>query len=203
MGLVLVGVYTSHVTGSVARLGDALVERRGDVALGAAVVVAAFLVGAMVAALLVDRARRRARALYAAPLLVEVGLLAVFALVAEGAPGLPAVALGALAGAMGLQNALVSRLSGAVVRTTHVTGIVTDLGVDLVRRVAERGERHGARLAGRRIRLQLLVLASFFAGAVAGPWLALTLRTRAVLAPSAVLCALAAFDLARGIRATP
>jgi len=34
---------------------------------------------------------------------------------------------------MGLQNALVSRLSGAVVRTTHLTGVVTDLGIESAR----------------------------------------------------------------------
>ena len=34
---------------------------------------------------------------------------------------------------MGLQNALVTRVSGAVVRTTHMTGVLTDIGIELVR----------------------------------------------------------------------
>ncbi|WP_316568022.1 DUF1275 family protein [Myxococcus sp. MxC21-1] len=34
---------------------------------------------------------------------------------------------------MGLQNALVTRVSGAVVRTTHITGILTDIGIQVVR----------------------------------------------------------------------
>ncbi|MFM7026415.1 MAG: YoaK family protein, partial [Limnohabitans sp.] len=32
---------------------------------------------------------------------------------------------------MGLQNAIVTKLSNAVIRTTHMTGIVTDLGIEL------------------------------------------------------------------------
>ena len=36
---------------------------------------------------------------------------------------------GSLLFAMGLQNALVSMVSGSVVRTTHLTGVVTDLGI--------------------------------------------------------------------------
>ena len=34
---------------------------------------------------------------------------------------------------MGMQNSLVTRLSGAVVRTTHLTGVVTDLGIEAAR----------------------------------------------------------------------
>lgn len=32
-----------------------------------------------------------------------------------------------------MQNSLVTRLSGAVVRTTHLTGVVTDLGIEAAR----------------------------------------------------------------------
>jgi len=32
---------------------------------------------------------------------------------------------------MGLQNAIITRISNAVIRTTHVTGIVTDIGIEL------------------------------------------------------------------------
>ncbi len=38
-----------------------------------------------------------------------------------------------MAYAMGIQNALVTRVSGAVVRTTHMTGVVTDIGIQLVK----------------------------------------------------------------------
>ena len=38
---------------------------------------------------------------------------------------------GSLLFSMGMQNALVSMISGSVVRTTHLTGMFTDLGIDL------------------------------------------------------------------------
>jgi uncharacterized membrane protein YoaK (UPF0700 family) len=38
---------------------------------------------------------------------------------------------GSLLFAMGMQNAMVSMISGSVVRTTHLTGMFTDLGIEL------------------------------------------------------------------------
>ena len=34
---------------------------------------------------------------------------------------------------MGLQNAVITKISGAVVRTTHLTGVITDLGIEVGR----------------------------------------------------------------------
>ena len=64
--------------------------------------------------------------------------------------------------ACGLQNALVTTLSGAVIRTTHLTGVVTDLG-----------NIFGNFLCGRNIDnkhpfLLFMLLFSFFTGALAG-----------------------------------
>jgi uncharacterized membrane protein YoaK (UPF0700 family) len=65
--------------------------------------------------------------------------------------------------ACGLQNALVSNLSGYVVRNTHVTGLLTDLGLVL-----------GHFLRGRektelwRLKVLVPILAGFLSGAIAG-----------------------------------
>ena len=64
--------------------------------------------------------------------------------------------------AMGLQNGMVSTYSGAVLRTTHVTGVFTDLGIFIGHRL------HGLPVDKRRVRLCLLILGSFLGGAVAG-----------------------------------
>jgi uncharacterized membrane protein YoaK (UPF0700 family) len=63
---------------------------------------------------------------------------------------------------MGLQNGMVSTFSGAVLRTTHVTGVFTDLGIFIGHRL------RGLQVDKRRIRLCLLLLASFCGGAAAG-----------------------------------
>jgi uncharacterized membrane protein YoaK (UPF0700 family) len=65
---------------------------------------------------------------YGVVMMVEGGLLAVATalLMAKHRLGLPAVAM-----ACGIQNAMTSSYCGLVIRTTHVTGTVTDIGVML------------------------------------------------------------------------
>jgi uncharacterized membrane protein YoaK (UPF0700 family) len=66
------------------------------------------------------------------------------------------------AAACGLQNAMTSTFTGAVVRTTHVTGIITDLGVSFG--LWLRGESAGQR----RLVICLVLVAGFIAGGVVG-----------------------------------
>lgn len=205
-GFLAVGAYTSHVTGHVARMGDALAEGRYGLAITSLSLVGAFLAGAVVASALVERAKKQWRALYAVPLLLEASLLAAFALWVGDARTSALVTVALLCAAMGLQNALVTRLSGAVVRTTHLTGLVTDIGIELVhgaRGVATADEHDRARIARRRLRLHGLVLASFVAGTITAPQLFARFGQRAMVAPCGALVALALFDLVRGIHREP
>jgi uncharacterized membrane protein YoaK (UPF0700 family) len=64
--------------------------------------------------------------------------------------------------ACGLQNAMVSTYSGAVVRTTHLSGMFTDLGIFLGHSL------RGLPVDRRRSRLCFLVILGFFSGGVAG-----------------------------------
>jgi uncharacterized membrane protein YoaK (UPF0700 family) len=68
------------------------------------------------------------------PLVIEATLLIAFGLRGPAFQGYVVprtVAL--LCFTMGLQNAMVTKISGAVIRTTHLTGMVTDLGIKLGR----------------------------------------------------------------------
>jgi uncharacterized membrane protein YoaK (UPF0700 family) len=73
---------------------------------------------------------------------------------------------------MGMHNAVVTTISSAEVRTTHMTGIVTDIGTELSRLVyRNRSVRKGVDpvLANRdRLKLHGLILVAFFAGGLAG-----------------------------------
>ena len=73
---------------------------------------------------------------------------------------------------LGLQNAVITKVSRAEIRTTHMTGIVTDIGIELGKLLywnADRGAVQPKVLANRR-RLALLasLLIAFLAGGVAG-----------------------------------
>lgn len=135
-GFLAVRQYTSHVTGLVSSMADHLVLGEGELVASALAAVLAFLLGAMCCAVMVNFARRRALASeYALPLLLEALLILCFGLMGawlarfEGLLIPATVAL--LCFIMGLQNAVVTKLSNAVIRTTHMTGVVTDLGIEL------------------------------------------------------------------------
>jgi len=107
----------------------------------------------------------------------------------------------ALGAAMGMQNSLVTRLSGAVVRTTHLTGVVTDIGIEIARwlrwsraALARRsGEpRPGGRAPAERpsvpkMTLLVTIAGAFGAGAVAGAYAALAAQSAALAAPAVAL----------------
>lgn len=133
-GFFAVGQYTSHMSGIVSALADN--AALGDMALLLAGTISlfAFFLGAATSAILINWGRRRgAHSRYALPLMLEAALLMVFGLMgsrlAEHGHITAIVAL--LCFVMGLQNAIVTKVSRAEIRTTHVTGLVTDIGIEL------------------------------------------------------------------------
>lgn len=137
-GFVLLGTFSSHVTGTLGRFSLDMAHGRRDAALAALILVAAFFVGAFVASLVIESSVfRQSSGAYSVALLAEAALLAAFIILAGLSNEVHPRALDAealfLCCAMGMQNSLVTRLSGAVVRTTHLTGVVTDLGIETAR----------------------------------------------------------------------
>lgn len=134
VGFVAVVFYTSHMTGVTALVADQLVL--GDLYLvGIGLLsVASFICGAMACAVLFNWGRRRElRSRYANVLLVEGVLMLLFGLLAESlaASWRELIFVPVLCFTMGLQNAIITKISGAQIRTTHVTGMVTDIGIEL------------------------------------------------------------------------
>ena len=129
----------------------------------------------MCTAILVNFGRRRASlGVLAWPLLLEAALLLIFGVV--GASLSTVIGLFVpftvmlLCFIMGLQNALVTKISRAEIRTTHITGIVTDIGIELGRLVYwSRADGQPRVVADRgRLRLLCMLAAAFFVGGVAG-----------------------------------
>jgi uncharacterized membrane protein YoaK (UPF0700 family) len=74
---------------------------------------------------------------------------------------------------MGLQNAMITKISKAEIRTTHVTGLVTDIGIELGKLVywnASRDEPGMSAVKADRSKLRLLtsLLGMFFTGGIVG-----------------------------------
>ncbi len=222
IGFLAVGAYTSHVSGVVARVGDEIALGHWSMAFAAASLVFSFLAGAITTTVLIETARRRARAKYSRALLLEVGVILAFGLMVWSLQPLGETArlilTGALAFAMGSQNALVTRISGAVVRTTHLTGVITDLAIESVKgamwlkdRLYSMPPRDWAALLPlaskdpelRKLRWHMTLIASFVFGAIAGPALYLTTGVSALLVPAGVLALLALFDRILGFQGRP
>ena len=129
-----VGFFSANMTGNVSALSDHLALAGWLEAGFYLSVVLAFIAGSAVSALLVSAGRRRrVHRIYGYVILVEallLGLLGCATLTPLGSWRAPTLVTG-LAFLLGLQNAVVTRISGARVRTTHVSGMVTDLGIEL------------------------------------------------------------------------
>jgi uncharacterized membrane protein YoaK (UPF0700 family) len=67
-------------------------------------------------------------------------------------------------------NAVITKISRAEIRTTHVTGLVTDAGIELGKLLyVNRSAGEAPVLANReRLRIHTLLIASFFTGGLAG-----------------------------------
>jgi uncharacterized membrane protein YoaK (UPF0700 family) len=69
--------------------------------------------------------------------------------------------------AMGLQNSLVTTISNATVRTTHLTGLFTDLGIELSQLFFYKLEAQKEKLHSS-IKLRLTIISFFFLGGLLG-----------------------------------
>lgn len=135
-GFLAVKQYTSHMTGIVSSMADNLALGGYELVFEAGAAILSFLLGAACTALMVNYARRhRLYSEYALPLLLEAVLLLAFGVLGarlQSVQGLfiPLTVM-LLCFIMGLQNAIITKLSRAEIRTTHVTGMVTDAGIEL------------------------------------------------------------------------
>jgi uncharacterized membrane protein YoaK (UPF0700 family)/anti-anti-sigma regulatory factor len=194
--LMIFGQTTSHMTGNSTHfgnaIGDTILRRPGaidDVLLYAGLILL-FLLGALVSGFMTEGARRSGRSSkYSLPISLEAILLSLLMLLLAGhSSAVPhrltmAIACGLASFAMGLQNATITRISGAVVRTTHLTGVITDLGLELVLLWHWYRERSASRSADRQRRIRFVtrrqpnalravllasILGSFLFGVTAG-----------------------------------
>lgn len=143
-GFLACGRFVTHTTGFATHFAFELVNKRTWIAFGMLSVPAFFLLGAMITSYFVDlplmhgkKANYRVPSLlifFCFALAMYLGSLGVFGLFgSEMVFHQDYLLLVLLCMASGLQNAMITNANGVVVRTTHLTGITTDLGVGLVR----------------------------------------------------------------------
>ncbi len=175
-GFLAVGSYTSHMTGVVSSVADHLALGEWQLMLVGLASLLAFVAGAMTTAWMVNWSmRRQLRSAFGRPLLLEALLLLVFGVFGSainfyGAAFVPLTVL-VLCFIMGLQNAVITKISHAEIRTTHVTGLVTDLGIELGKLVYINGPDTGQPRVDanrRKLGIHLRLILGFFGGALCG-----------------------------------
>ena len=149
----------SHMSGTAAVLGAEVARAQYGAVWHALLILSFFFLGCMLSGVLVREKSLQLGRRYGVALACESVLLfaATYLLVHGQGAGDHLAAM-----ACGLQNALATNYSGAVIRTTHITGIITDLGL------AAGSALRGDRVDRRRVGLYLLLTAGFIGGSVLG-----------------------------------
>jgi len=128
-----------------------------------------FFLGSFVSNLLIEvTARKNDQYVYVVPALIEC-----FILLAIGIWGhelivhSPDAIAFSLLFAMGLQNSLVTTISSASIRTTHLTGLFTDLGIEISQLFFYKSKAQKSQLVAS-IKLRLTIISFFFIGGIVG-----------------------------------
>ena len=122
------------MTGLTASVADHLVLGGSAIVATGLMGIATFVAGAAACAVLFNWGRRRGlRGRYANVLVLEALLVLLFGLLAEAFAWRhrDLVFVAVLCFTMGMQNAIITKISDAQIRTTHVTGMITDIGIEL------------------------------------------------------------------------
>lgn len=201
-----VGFFAANMTGNVSSLSDKLALGQWAMVALFLLIVLAFVGGGVISTLLVNVGRRHeVSSIYALSVLLEgaglvvLGCADLWLFPAER----NAVLVLGLSFLMGLQNAVVTRISGARVRTTHVSGTATDIGIEvgmLIDIARGREPRDQAGIYWQRLALHAPTVLSFLVGGVAGVWIYAHIGGYLLFVAAFALCCLAAPAVLRSQR---
>ena len=193
------GRFVTHVTGFATLFAIDVAHQSWSIALGILSVPFYFLLGTMLSAYLVDRRIHQGKQ---GGYVLVMGLITLcFALVIVGGfqgwfgyfgEGVNLeqdyLLLALLCGASGLQNAAITTSSGAVIRTTHLTGITTDLGIGLMKLIFYPSTQSPEqRTREMRINfLRIITIGAFILGGCVGAVLYLKYEYKAFLLPATI-----------------
>lgn len=167
-GVLSVATLTTNVTGHFAYFAEEISLKNYPKAITFLLFIFSFLIGAFICNTSIEIISKiKPRITHAFPMFIEVVVLTIVGL---GCITTQEYIAYLLLFAMGIQNALVTQISQSVVRTTHLTGLFTDLGIELSQLFFYRKPDEKSRLR-RSIFLRLSIIFFFFLGCVLGGFL--------------------------------
>jgi uncharacterized membrane protein YoaK (UPF0700 family) len=172
----------SHLSGTATLLGTGVVNSTFTDVFHLFIILVSFLVGASISGYFLRNGALKLGRNYSGLLSLEAVFLivSIYFLTKDSLYGHYLASA-----ACGLQNALATTFSGAVIRTTHVTGIFTDFGIML-----------GAKLRGevfdkRKALLFILIIVGFISGGTLGAYLFSMFKFQALFIPAGICFLLA------------
>ncbi|MBW4888843.1 DUF1275 domain-containing protein [Mucilaginibacter sp. HMF5004] len=170
-GVIAFLAFTTNVTGHVALLARKVSAQDVEEVVTVFVWLLMFFVGAFVSHFLVRSFERRSLYLaHAMPILTEMIVLLLVAIYGnhffDGTDFEREVIIGAMMFSMGLQNSLVSTISGGLIKSSHLTGLFTDVGADVAEWIHPRTAKTEA--VKNRLYVRFTILGFYFIGAVVG-----------------------------------
>lgn len=199
-GVLAVKTLTTNVTGHFAYFAEEVTKKDYQAAIVFLIYTLFFLAGAFTSNFLAELVSEKKQELSHLPAIAIEFLI----LVALGLFGMQTyfnllegkwIAFGLLF-AMGIQNALVTKISQSTVRTTHLTGLFTDLGIELSQLFFYKKpeERKALKIS---INLRLSIISFFFLGCFAGGFIYGYLALKTLLIAAAFLLVALYYDYIR------
>lgn len=191
VGVLSLATLTTNVTGHFAYFAEAISLKHYSKAVIFIVFIFFFLLGAFVSNFLVEITTiKKPKIAHTIPMFLEILLLSIVGLTKNYNPDYIAYTL---LFAMGLQNALVTKISQSTVRTTHLTGLFTDLGIELSQLFFYKKATELKRLSVS-IFLRLSIIIFFFFGCILGGLFYKTYELKVLLFAAMVLAIALIYD---------
>jgi uncharacterized membrane protein YoaK (UPF0700 family) len=198
-GFISFSIYTTNVTGHVAHFAKELSEGNLYFAKVIAIWMFLFLFGAFFSSFLIQNIGKKIpRYSHTVPLIIEIIILLFVGYHGDNneySSNRAYFLSGCLLFAMGMQNAMVSVVSGHVVRTTHLTGLFTDLGIELAKLIQLRNEEH--KELNKKIILHSSIILMFIVGGIAGGFLYPFLHYKIFIVAALILILAIFYDSSR------
>jgi len=173
----------THHTGNTSSMMIALAQGHFSMAFHLFLVISAYIAGSVLSGFIIRDSHLTLGRRYGYSLVIETAAILGAWRIFEHSPFSGQLLL---SGANGLQNALATTYSGAVIRTTHLTGIFTDIGVLFGNRLA------GIPMPPRKLKLLVTIVLGFLSGGLAGGLLFPVVGTAVLVIPASISGSLAA-----------
>ena len=167
----------SHMTGNASLLAISLIDFDYAAALFLILIIVCFVLGSSFSGYILGTSQFSLSKRYGIPLSMVTAFVALCWIFI---PYYPRYALLWACTAMGIQNAMVSHYRGAIIRTTHLTGVLTDLGLALGYWFK------GLASEPKKVRLHLLILFGFITGSTVAAGCYPYLQLNTLLLPAGV-----------------